>query len=182
MDAYPVPSQLHWVLSAAQKAIKSRQPAVEETVRKLQLEFPEAMPEELARTLNNLGRLQQTTGRAAEALECHSAARDLRRAIVSANPNDLDARSLLGSSYNNLGLTYMDLGRPAEAIEAFRQGIERGIGIVPVPGPTAFVAALTASGLPTDEFYFGGFLPARAHARRQRLEAVRDLRATLVFY
>jgi 16S rRNA (cytidine1402-2'-O)-methyltransferase len=59
---------------------------------------------------------------------------------------------------------------------------ERGLRVVPIPGPAAFVAALTASGLPTDEFYFGGFLPARTHARRQRLEAVRGLRATLVFY
>jgi 16S rRNA (cytidine1402-2'-O)-methyltransferase len=63
-----------------------------------------------------------------------------------------------------------------------RAAIERGVSVVPVPGPSAFVAALTASGLPTDEFYFGGFLPARAHARRQKLAAVRDLRATLVFY
>jgi 16S rRNA (cytidine1402-2'-O)-methyltransferase len=59
---------------------------------------------------------------------------------------------------------------------------ERGLSVVPVPGPAAFVAALTASGLPTDEFYFGGFLPSRTHARRQRLESVRELRATLVFY
>jgi 16S rRNA (cytidine1402-2'-O)-methyltransferase len=63
-----------------------------------------------------------------------------------------------------------------------RACVERGLRVVPVPGPTAFVAALTASGLPTDEFYFGGFLPARTHARRRRLEAVRDLGATLVFY
>jgi 16S rRNA (cytidine1402-2'-O)-methyltransferase len=63
-----------------------------------------------------------------------------------------------------------------------RACVERGLRVVPVPGPTAFVAALTASGLPTDEFYFGGFLPARTHARRQRLEAVRDLNATLIFY
>jgi 16S rRNA (cytidine1402-2'-O)-methyltransferase len=63
-----------------------------------------------------------------------------------------------------------------------RAAVERGINVVPVPGPSAFVAALTASGLPTDEFYFGGFLPPRAHARRQRLAAVRDLRVTLVFY
>lgn len=63
-----------------------------------------------------------------------------------------------------------------------RACVERGLRVVPVPGPTAFVAALTASGLPTDEFYFGGFLPARTHARRQRLESVRDLSATLVFY
>lgn len=53
MDSYPLPAQLHWVLSAAQKAIKKRQPAVEETVRKLRLEFPDATPEQLARTLIN---------------------------------------------------------------------------------------------------------------------------------
>ncbi|MBV9926366.1 MAG: 16S rRNA (cytidine(1402)-2'-O)-methyltransferase [Acidobacteria bacterium] len=63
-----------------------------------------------------------------------------------------------------------------------RACVERNLRVVPVPGPTAFVAALTASGLPTDEFYFGGFLPAKSHARRERLAAVRQLRATLVFY
>jgi 16S rRNA (cytidine1402-2'-O)-methyltransferase len=63
-----------------------------------------------------------------------------------------------------------------------RAAIERGADVVAVPGPSAFVAALTASGLPTDEFYFGGFLPARAHARRQKLDEVSRLRATLVFY
>jgi 16S rRNA (cytidine1402-2'-O)-methyltransferase len=63
-----------------------------------------------------------------------------------------------------------------------RACVERGLSVVPVPGPTAFVAALTASGLPTDEFYFGGFLPARSHARRERLASVKHLRATLVFY
>ena len=63
-----------------------------------------------------------------------------------------------------------------------RACVERGLSVVPVPGPTALVAALTASGLPTDEFYFGGFLPARAHARREKLASVRSLRATLVFY
>jgi 16S rRNA (cytidine1402-2'-O)-methyltransferase len=63
-----------------------------------------------------------------------------------------------------------------------RACVERGLRVVPVPGPTALVAALTASGLPTDEFYFGGFLPARGHARREKLASVRALRATLVFY
>jgi len=63
-----------------------------------------------------------------------------------------------------------------------RACVERGLRVVPVPGPTALVAALTASGLPTDEFYFGGFLPARPHARREKLASVKTLRATLVFY
>jgi 16S rRNA (cytidine1402-2'-O)-methyltransferase len=60
--------------------------------------------------------------------------------------------------------------------------IERGIRVTPVPGPAAFIAALTASGLPTDEFFFGGFLPARANARRVKLEGLGSIRATLVFY
>lgn len=63
-----------------------------------------------------------------------------------------------------------------------RAAIARGLRVVPVPGASAFVAALVASGLPTDEFFFGGFLPARAHARRARLAEVRGLRATLIFY
>src|SRR5215204_4475218 len=63
-----------------------------------------------------------------------------------------------------------------------RACVERNLRVVPVPGPTAFVAALTASGLPTDEFYFGGILPARSHARREKLASVKTLRATLVFY
>jgi 16S rRNA (cytidine1402-2'-O)-methyltransferase len=59
---------------------------------------------------------------------------------------------------------------------------ESGAQVVPVPGATAFVAALTASGLPTDQFFFGGFLPARATQRRARLAEVRALPATLIFY
>ena len=60
--------------------------------------------------------------------------------------------------------------------------IERDISVVPVPGPVALIAALSASGLPTDEFFYGGFLPARANARRAKLEDLRSIRATMVFY
>jgi 16S rRNA (cytidine1402-2'-O)-methyltransferase len=78
-----------------------------------------------------------------------------------------------------------DAGTPGindPGFRVVRACVERGLTVVPVPGPSALVAALTASGLPTDEFYFGGFLPARTHARRERLASVRTLRATLVFY
>jgi 16S rRNA (cytidine1402-2'-O)-methyltransferase len=78
-----------------------------------------------------------------------------------------------------------DAGTPGVSDPGYRvvrACAERGLRVVPVPGAAAFVAALTASGLPTDEFYFGGFLPPRAHARRARLEEVRALRATLIFY
>jgi len=59
---------------------------------------------------------------------------------------------------------------------------EAGLRVVPVPGPSALVAALSVAGLPTDRFCFEGFLPARQAARRQRLQALRDATATLVFY
>ncbi len=78
-----------------------------------------------------------------------------------------------------------DAGTPAVSDPGYRlvrAAIEQGLTIVPVPGPAAFVAALIASGLPTDEFFFGGFLPPRTSARRTRLAALRTLPATLIFY
>jgi len=78
-----------------------------------------------------------------------------------------------------------DAGTPGISDPGFqlaRLAIEAGVQIVPVPGPSALIAALIASGLPTDEFFFGGFLPARSGARRTRLAELRSLPATLVFY
>jgi 16S rRNA (cytidine1402-2'-O)-methyltransferase len=57
-----------------------------------------------------------------------------------------------------------------------------GLAVVPVPGPSAAIAALSVSGLPTDRFLFVGFLPARSGARRRALEALAGERPTLVFY
>jgi 16S rRNA (cytidine1402-2'-O)-methyltransferase len=59
---------------------------------------------------------------------------------------------------------------------------EKGVRVSCAPGPAAAIAALTISGLPTDNFYFGGFLPAKRAARRATLLALRELPATLVFY
>ncbi|MDR5868368.1 16S rRNA (cytidine(1402)-2'-O)-methyltransferase [Halomonas koreensis] len=59
---------------------------------------------------------------------------------------------------------------------------ERGRRIVPVPGPCALVAALSAAGLPTDRFVFQGFLPAKGGSRRGRLEGLAERDETLVFY
>ena len=78
-----------------------------------------------------------------------------------------------------------DAGTPGISDPGFRVvnvAMERGARVVPVPGPAAFIAALVASGLPTDEFFFGGFLPSRATQRRTRLEQIRALSTTLVFY
>jgi len=60
--------------------------------------------------------------------------------------------------------------------------IEHQIPIVPIPGPSALVAAIAASGLPTAEFLFGGFLPSRKAARRARLAGLSVSPGTLVFY
>ena len=84
----------------------------------------------------------------------------------------------------NLALV-SDAGTPLVNDPGFRlvqQAIASDLQVVPLPGPSALVTALIGSGLPTDEFFFGGFLPARAGARRARLEEVRTLAATLIFY
>ncbi len=78
-----------------------------------------------------------------------------------------------------------DAGTPGINDPGFRlvrECARRGVPVVPVPGATAFVAALIASGLPTNDFFFGGFLPSRSTARRARLTEVRLLPTTLVFY
>ncbi len=60
--------------------------------------------------------------------------------------------------------------------------VAAGIAVTPVPGPSAVIAALSASGLPCDRFCFEGFLPARAAARRQRLAELAAEPRTLVLY
>lgn len=57
-----------------------------------------------------------------------------------------------------------------------------GFRVEPVPGPCALIAALTASGLPTEEFHFVGFMPVKSGQRRRQLERLRDISGTLVFY
>jgi len=57
-----------------------------------------------------------------------------------------------------------------------------GIDVFPVPGPSAAVAALVASGLPTDSFYFAGFLPPKSGLRKRKLQELAAIPGTLVFY
>ena len=78
-----------------------------------------------------------------------------------------------------------DAGTPLINDPGFRlinAAIELNLPIVPIPGPTALVSALVASGLPPDQFLFAGFLPARANARRAKLEELKTIPATLIFY
>ena len=63
-----------------------------------------------------------------------------------------------------------------------RQAREAGVRVCPVPGACALIAALSAAGLPSDRFSFEGFLPAKAHARRQRIEALAAEQRTWMLY
>jgi 16S rRNA (cytidine1402-2'-O)-methyltransferase len=78
-----------------------------------------------------------------------------------------------------------DAGTPGISDPGFRiakLAAENDVQVVPVPGPTALIAALVASGFPSDQFFFGGFLPARSNQRRARFGEVSSMPATLVFY
>ena len=60
--------------------------------------------------------------------------------------------------------------------------LEKQIPVIPIPGPSAVIAALTASGLPAEEFLFAGFLPSRSTARRKALQTLAKENRTLVLY
>jgi 16S rRNA (cytidine1402-2'-O)-methyltransferase len=78
-----------------------------------------------------------------------------------------------------------DAGTPLISDPGYRvvkAAIEHGFDIVPVPGPSAVLAALAASGLPTDEFGFIGFLPSKAGARRKAIAEIVNAPGTVVAY
>src|SRR5271155_1687277 len=78
-----------------------------------------------------------------------------------------------------------DAGMPGISDPGFRLialAIRHHVPVVPIPGASAFLAALVASGLPTDSFRFSGFLPSKSGQRRKLLESVKDSPRTQVFY
>lgn len=78
-----------------------------------------------------------------------------------------------------------DAGTPCISDPGYRlvhDAVEEGIRVVPIPGPSATLAALSASGLPTDSFTFVGFLPSRAARRQEKLGTLREETHLLVFY
>jgi 16S rRNA (cytidine1402-2'-O)-methyltransferase len=78
-----------------------------------------------------------------------------------------------------------DAGTPGISDPGYRlvqMAANNGIRVVALPGPTALIAALVASGLPAGEFFFAGFLPAKTAARRARLGQLENMSTTLIFY
>lgn len=78
-----------------------------------------------------------------------------------------------------------DAGTPLISDPGYRlvtAAVEAGFPVVPIPGPSAILAALAAAGLPTNEFRFIGFVPSKSGARRKALEAIAGETATVVAY
>ena len=94
---------------------------------------------------------------------------------------DVVARLMQGKSVALIS----DAGTPLISDPGFhlvRLARESGIKVMPVPGASAMIAALSAAGLPSDRFVFEGFLPSKSTARKKRLEAMGMETRTLIFY
>jgi len=94
---------------------------------------------------------------------------------------DLGARLRSGTSI----ALVTDAGMPLVSDPGYRlvrAAVEAGVPVIPIPGPSAALTALAASGLPTDAFHFAGFLPHKPGQRLKALEAIADEHATVIFY
>lgn len=148
-----------------------------------------------------IGHLADITYRAVDTLRAVSliAAEDTRRAAILLARYDIHTPVTSYFEHNKLSkldrileaLAAGDVALISEAgtpglsdpgYELIRAAIDRGYPIVSLPGPTAAVTALVASGLPTDAFVFLGFLPRKAGERRRALAEVQTERRTLIFY
>ena len=166
------------------------------------LEFITTMPGTLYLVATPIGNLQDITLRALETLGSVDiiACEDTRHTRKLLNYFKISAKLVSYHEYNEIerseGLSRLleegksvaivsDAGTPGICDPGFRivqKAIEIGVRVVPIPGTAAFVNAAVVSGLATDSIFFGGFLPAKKGERRKRLEEVRDIPATLVFY
>jgi 16S rRNA (cytidine1402-2'-O)-methyltransferase len=148
-----------------------------------------------------IGNLDDITLRAVKVLRSVSliAAEDTRRAAILLSHFDLHTPVTSYFEHNKLtkldrilsALEQGDVALISEAgtpglsdpgYELIRSAIEHGHSIVPLPGATAAITALVASGLPTDSFVFIGFLPRKTGDRKRALEQVKSDRRTLIFY
>jgi 16S rRNA (cytidine1402-2'-O)-methyltransferase len=112
----------------------------------------------------------------------------LERPLVSLHEHNERARAveLVGRLRAGESIALVsDAGTPLisdPGYQLLRAALEAGIAVSPVPGPSAAITALSASGLPCDRFCFEGFLPSRAIARRRRLAELAVETRTLVIY
>lgn len=120
-------------------------------------------------------------------LDIHGIALNRRPLIAYHDHNGPAQRPrLLAQLRDGKSIAYVsDAGTPLIADPGFvlaREAIADGHAVTAAPGPSALLAALTLGGLPTDRFYFGGFLPSKSAARKKALNALANVPGTLVFF
>lgn len=106
-------------------------------------------------------------------------------ALHQHNEDELAARLVVRLQAGDSLALVSDAGTPLVSDPGFRlvrAARAAGIRVSPLPGPCAFIAALSVAGLPSDRFVFEGFLPAKAAARRERLALLASEPRTLAFY
>ena len=112
----------------------------------------------------------------------------IEKPLISYHDHNEAARSaeLIGRLREGSSVALIsDAGMPLVADPGYRlvtAAVAAGVPVQPIPGPSALVTALAASGLPTDAFRFGGFLPAKSGQRSSVLEALKNEQATIIFY
>lgn len=149
-----------------------------------------------------IGNLEDITLRAIRILkECDLiAAEDTRRTKKLLSAYDIEtpltslydqneakkSASLISKMESGKKIAYVsDAGTPAISDPGYilvREAVAHSIDVVPIPGPSAVIASLSVSGLPTDSFVFYAFLPSRSGKRKQFLESISREGRTMVFY
>jgi 16S rRNA (cytidine1402-2'-O)-methyltransferase len=162
---------------------------------------PEPLPSGLYIVATPIGNLGDVTLRAAEVLaRCDAVACEdtrvtakLLRHLGISKPlwryddhaSERDRARLLDSMRAQAVVLVSDAGTPLVSDPGYRlvrEARAAGIPVTSLPGPSAPIVALTLSGLPSDRFLFAGFLPPKDKARREVLDELASLRATLVFF
>ncbi|CUH43486.1 16S rRNA (cytidine(1402)-2'-O)-methyltransferase [Ruegeria atlantica] len=120
-------------------------------------------------------------------MEIHGVPLDGRRILAYHDHSGVGARGkILDALQDGKSVAYAsEAGMPLIADPGYdlgKQAAEAGHTVTCAPGPSAALMALTLAGLPTDAFFFAGFLPNATGTRRSRIEALRDVPGTLVFY
>jgi 16S rRNA (cytidine1402-2'-O)-methyltransferase len=112
----------------------------------------------------------------------------IKNRLVSYHEHNENERAIELAEYLKQGKSIAivsDAGTPAICDPSFRiveKANEIGAKVISIPGAVAFINGLIVSGLPTDSVFFGGFLPSKKSERIKRLEEVKEIPATLVFY
>ncbi|MEE9911479.1 MAG: 16S rRNA (cytidine(1402)-2'-O)-methyltransferase [Deltaproteobacteria bacterium] len=113
---------------------------------------------------------------------------DIKTPLISLHEHNEQERSALIVSRikDGMSVAYIsDAGTPCISDPGYRLvsvAQENNIRVVPIPGPSALIAALSACGFPADQFLFCGFLPPKENKRRRFLESVKDEEKSIIFY